>query len=88
MLCIGSSIVVLILGRLFQGIAAAVVWVVGLALLVDTVGKDEIAKSMGIVSAATSGAVFLGPLLGGVVYDRGGYYAGRSVLWKPVVSLE
>jgi MFS family permease len=70
MLCIGKSIVLFILGRLFQGISAAVVWVVGLALLVDTVGKDEIARSMGIVSVALSAATFLAPLLGGVVYDR------------------
>lgn len=70
MLCIGSSLVVLVVGRLLQGISAAVVWVVGLALLVDTVGKDEIAQSMGIVSIAISAAVFLAPVLGGIVYDR------------------
>lgn len=78
MLCIGSSITVLVIGRLLQGVSAAIVWVVGLALLVDTVGKDEIGQSMGIVGVATSAGVFLAPLLGGVVYDRGGYYAGTS----------
>lgn len=83
----GSSITVLVIGRLLQGVAAAVVWVVGLALLVDTVGKDEIGQSMGIISAATSAAVFLAPLLGGVVYDKGGYYAGRFESRKSMVSL-
>lgn len=94
MLCIGKNIVLFILGRLFQGISAAVVWVVGLALLVDTVGKDEIARSMGIVSVALSAATFLAPLLGGIVYDRGGYYAvfamafvliGVDILWRLVL---
>ncbi|KAH8150061.1 uncharacterized protein LAJ45_05747 [Morchella importuna] len=94
MLCIGKNIVLFILGRLFQGISAAIVWVVGLALLVDTVGKDEIARSMGIVSAALSAATFLAPLLGGIVYDRGGYYAvfamafvliGVDILWRLVL---
>lgn len=87
MLCIGSSITVLIIGRLLQGISAAVVWAVGLALLVDTVGKDEIGRSMGIISVATSAAVFLAPLLGGIVYDRGGYYAGRFEFRKLAASL-
>lgn len=77
----------LVIGRLLQGISAAVVWAVGLALLVDTVGKDEIGKSMGIISVATSAAVFLAPLLGGIVYDRGGYYAGRSEFRKLAASL-
>lgn len=67
----------LIIGRLLQGISAAVVWVVGLAMLVDTVGRNNIGQSMGIVTAATSAGVFLAPLLGGIVYDNGGYYAGR-----------
>lgn len=84
MLCIGSSIVVLVIGRLLQGISATVVWVVGLALLADTVGKDEIAQSMGIISLSMSAAVFLAPLLGGIVYGKGGYYAGEqySGNWK------
>ncbi|CUS15160.1 unnamed protein product [Tuber aestivum] len=50
LLCLGSSIPVLIIGRLLQGVSAAVIWTVGLALIVDTVGKDEVAQSMGIVS--------------------------------------
>src|SRR6266480_3133653 len=41
MLNLGSSIAVLIVGRLLQGLSAAVVWVVGLALMADNVGRDE-----------------------------------------------
>lgn len=75
LLCIGSTISLLIVGRLFQGISAAVVWVVGLALLVDTVGKESVGLAMGTVSLALSLGIFMAPLLGGVVYDKGGYYA-------------
>jgi MFS family permease len=75
MLCVGSSIGVLVAGRLLQGLSAAVVWTVGLALLVDTVGQKEIGQVMGYVSLSVSIAILVAPLLGGVVYARGGYYA-------------
>ena len=54
--------------------SAAIVWTVGLALLVDTVGHDTIGQAMGYVSLSLSFAVLLGPLLGGVVYARAGYF--------------
>lgn len=68
MLCIGSNVAILVVGRLLQGISGAVVWVVGLALLVDTVGRGRIGEAMGIISVALSLAMFMAPLLGGVVY--------------------
>ncbi|KAL8699019.1 MAG: hypothetical protein Q9201_006242 [Fulgogasparrea decipioides] len=74
MLCFGHNIGVLVAGRLLQGISAAIVWTVGLALLVDTVGQKEIGQVMGFVSIAMSVAILVAPLLGGVVYARAGYY--------------
>lgn len=75
MLTAGSSLPVLITGRLLQGLSAAVVWTVGLALLSDTVEKENIGQAMGYIAAATSVGSLLGPLLGGVVYASAGYYA-------------
>ncbi|KAI9788189.1 MAG: hypothetical protein M1835_002409 [Candelina submexicana] len=75
MLCIGSSVGVLVTGRLLQGLSAAVVWVVGLALLVDTVGEKDIGQVMGYVSLSMTIGILAGPLLGGVVYEKGGYYS-------------
>lgn len=49
LLCVGSNIAVLVVARLLQGVSAAMVWTVGLALIVDTVAKDEVAQTMGIV---------------------------------------
>lgn len=51
------------------------VWVVGLALLADTVGKEHAGQSMGYVAMAYSVAALIAPLLGGVVYDKAGYYS-------------
>ncbi|KAL8942034.1 MAG: hypothetical protein Q9216_001887 [Gyalolechia sp. 2 TL-2023] len=74
MLCFGNNIGVLVAGRILQGISAAIVWTVGLALLVDTVGQKEVGQVMGFVSISMSVAILVAPLLGGVVYDRSGYY--------------
>ncbi|KAI9858892.1 MAG: hypothetical protein M1813_007194 [Trichoglossum hirsutum] len=75
LLCIGSTIALLVVGRLLQGISAAVVWTVGLALLVDTVGQNEVGQAMGYVNLSMSLGVLVAPLLGGVVYEKGGYYS-------------
>lgn len=75
MLCVGDSIGILAAGRVLQGISAAVVWVVGLALLVDTVGPDGIGQAMGYVGMSMSLAILVAPLLGGIVFDLAGYYA-------------
>ncbi|KAI5807629.1 MFS transporter-like protein [Peziza echinospora] len=75
MLCLGRNIATMVVGRLLQGISAAVVWSVGLALLVDTVGTEGVGKSMGNVAIALSLAILLAPLLGGVTYEHAGYYA-------------
>ncbi|TGZ77703.1 MFS general substrate transporter [Ascodesmis nigricans] len=94
MLCVGNTIALLVVGRLIQGMSGAVVWIAGLALLVDTVGRGRVGEAMGIVSVALSLAMFLAPLLGGLVYHGGGYFAvfgmafgllGLDVLLRVVV---
>lgn len=73
MLNVATSVAVFIIGRLLQGISAAVVWVVGLALLADTVPREMLAQYMGYVSLGMTSGFMLGPLLGGVLYERTGY---------------
>ena len=75
MLCAGTSVGLFVAGRLFQGMSAATVWTAGLALLADNVEQEELGKCLGFISMSMSAGTFLGPLLGGVVYDNGGYYA-------------
>ncbi|KAE9993815.1 hypothetical protein EG327_003065 [Venturia inaequalis] len=90
MLNFGPNIAVLILARILQGMSAAVVWVVGLALLADTVDESEVGQTMGYVFTAMSIATLLGPLLGGVVFEKGSYndvYAMAYVLLGVDVAL-
>lgn len=64
-----------IVGRLLQGAATALVSVTGLALVVDSVEHENLGQMIGYVGSAVSAGFALGPLLGGVVYHAGGYYA-------------
>jgi MFS family permease len=75
MLCFARVVWLIVVGRILQGAAAAVVWTVGTALLVDTVGEKQIGETLGWVSSSMGIGFFLAPLLGGVVYEKAGYYA-------------
>ena len=85
MLCAGKSIGLLLAGRLLQGASAAVVWTVALALLSDTVGKEQSGQALGFVAMSYSLGVLVSPLLGGVVYDRSGYYAVFAMTFGVIV---
>lgn len=64
-----------IAGRLLQGVSAGMLLVVCLALLTDTVGQAGIGQAVGIIGIPMSVGPIVGPLLGGVIYAQGGYYA-------------
>jgi MFS family permease len=71
------SVGMYISGRALQGASAAAVWVIGLALVVDTVDSNKVGEYFGYVSWAISLGALMGPILGGVVYDTGGYYVSE-----------
>lgn len=75
LLCVGTSMGLWIAGRIFQGASAAVVWTVGLALVVDSVDKQSLGQFLGYIGVSLSLGTMAGPLLGGVIYQSGGYYA-------------
>lgn len=75
MLCLARTVALLVVGRILQGFSASIVWTVGQALLVDTVGQKEIGQTLGWVSLSLSMGILVSPLLGGVVYEKAGYYA-------------
>jgi MFS family permease len=87
MFCLGRTIALLVAARLLQGASAAVVWTVALALLADTVKKDEVGKALGYVSVAMTLGVLFGPMIGGVVYERSGYYPVFAVTFG-VIGLD
>ena len=66
---------VLLISRLLQGLSAAITYTVGLALLVDTVGRDNIGQWMGTALSSSSFGLIVSPLLGGIVYAKAGYMA-------------
>ncbi|QSZ31686.1 hypothetical protein DSL72_001253 [Monilinia vaccinii-corymbosi] len=65
----------LVISRIFQGFSAAIVYTVGLAILVDTVGNERIGQWMGTALSCSSVGLIISPLLGGIVYDKAGYMA-------------
>lgn len=74
LLCFGNAIALLVVGRLLQGAAAAIVWSVGCALLVDTF-DTAVGVAMGYVGASMSLGLLVAPVVGGAVYSAAGYYA-------------
>lgn len=74
LLCLGRSITAMLIGRMLQGASAAVVWTVGLALLADTIRPTEIGEMVAWVSLSLTLAELVAPLLGGIVFNKGGYF--------------
>ena len=75
MICVGNSIGLLIAGRVISGASAAVVWTASAAMVVANIEKAEIGSALGIIALALNLGGVAGPILGGVVYDHGGYYS-------------
>lgn len=74
-LTLGQTLPLLIIGRLLQGVSAAIVWTAGIALLVDTIGSQkDIGYALGFVTLSMSAGLLVAPLLGGVVFSKGGFY--------------
>ncbi|KAL8645737.1 MAG: hypothetical protein Q9210_006543 [Variospora velana] len=73
MLSLGQSVPVLIVARVLQGTSAAVVWTIGLALVLDTVGPNNLGKTIGSIFGFISIGELAAPVLGGVVYKKAGY---------------
>jgi EmrB/QacA subfamily drug resistance transporter len=66
---------VLVGGRVVQGLGAAVLFPNGLALLAAEFEGPARARAVGIWGASVSGAIALGPLLGGVLVETSGWRA-------------
>ncbi len=75
LLSLGRHVIVLVFGRLLQGLSAAVVWTSGLALLTDIFGPARYGEAVGYTHTCVSVGTTAAPLLGGVVYAHGGYSA-------------
>ena len=75
MFCFGRRIWVLILARALQGASTSTLWISGMALVVDASEADNTGGALGWLNVAMVAGMLAGPSLGGLVYDRAGYYS-------------
>ncbi|KAJ9606956.1 hypothetical protein H2200_008967 [Cladophialophora chaetospira] len=73
MLSLGKNVPTLIIARILQGTSAAVVWTVGLAMIMDTIGPENLGKVIGSIFSFISVGELMAPVLGGVLYRKTGY---------------
>ncbi|KAK8038038.1 hypothetical protein PG994_014805 [Apiospora phragmitis] len=73
LLAVGQSIGVLVIARALQGMSASVVWTIGLAMIRDTVGPQNLGKAIGTIFSFISIGPLVAPVVGGILYDEIGY---------------
>ncbi|KAL8967158.1 MAG: hypothetical protein Q9183_003043 [Haloplaca sp. 2 TL-2023] len=71
---LGTTLPVLLAARIFEGLSTAIASTLGMALLTDVVGSKHIGRSLGYTTTALTLGLLLGPPLGGVLYEYGGYF--------------
>ncbi|KAI0358937.1 MFS general substrate transporter [Trametes cingulata] len=64
---------VMVLARIAQGISACVIWVVGLALICDTVPEKIVGKQLGLAMMGMSLGFLIGPPVSGALDERFGF---------------
>lgn len=73
LLAVGKSMPVLAIARLLQGASGGTVWTIGLALLIETVGQENLGKTIGTIFSFCSVASLFAPVVGGLLYAKTGY---------------
>lgn len=70
-----TTLPVLFIARLLQGLSAAASWTAGLALVADLTTGDQRGRAFGLSTTASAVGTLLGPPVGGVLADGFGYSA-------------
>lgn len=73
LLALGQSVAVLATARVLQGASGGVVWTLGLAIIIETVGQENLGKTMGTIFSFISVAGLFSPIIGGLLYEKTGY---------------
>ena len=73
LLAAGNSIPVFAIARLLQGASAGIVWTIGLAILIETVGQENLGKTIGTIFSFITVASLFAPVVGGALYSKTGY---------------
>ena len=82
--CFAPVFYLLLLGRLLQGAASAAAWTSGLALIAEHY-PDRRVEMMGYALMGSTAGSLLGPLIGGSLYEFGGYSVPFAVTGVLVV---
>ncbi|WPB01716.1 uncharacterized protein RHO25_006346 [Cercospora beticola] len=73
------SVPVLVIGRSIQAIGGNAAWIVGLATLAETVGKENTGKALGAVSSFFTSGTMFGSMTSGFLLHYVGYWATWAV---------
>ncbi|KAF2473928.1 MFS general substrate transporter [Lindgomyces ingoldianus] len=73
LLAVGRTVPVLAIARFLQGASGGTVWTIGLALLIETVGQENLGKTIGSIFSFISVAGLFAPVVGGILYAKTGY---------------
>ncbi|KIV99584.1 uncharacterized protein PV09_08761 [Verruconis gallopava] len=73
LLATGETVGLIALARVLQGMSSAVVWVVGLAICLETVGPNRLGTTIGTIFSFVNLGTQAAPVLGGVLYSKTGY---------------
>ncbi|KAF2848799.1 MFS general substrate transporter [Plenodomus tracheiphilus IPT5] len=75
-----TNIAMLMCSRILHGLSPSILYTVGLAVLVDTIDKDEVGRWMGTAMSCNNIGIIISPLLGGIVYDKAGKNAVFGIM--------
>ncbi|KAF2217405.1 hypothetical protein CERZMDRAFT_104178 [Cercospora zeae-maydis SCOH1-5] len=76
---VSLSVPVLVVGRSIQAIGGNAAWIVGLATLAETVGKENTGKALGAVSSFFTSGTMFGSMTSGFLLHYVGYWATWAV---------
>ena len=85
LLFLGTTLPVLLVARVLQGVSSAVVWTLGLALCIETVGPENLGKTIGSVRRSLLGvsSVFINPSSDLQLHFR--WYSRGTNGWRRVI---
>jgi len=64
---------VMVLARVLQGVSSSTIWIVGLALLCDTVPEKRVGQQLGIAAMGLTLGVLCAPPIGGLLFQHFGF---------------
>jgi sugar phosphate permease len=74
MVAAATSLWILLVGRVLQGIAGSAVWIIGLSTAAERVGEENLGKVMGIANSFITAGSISGPMVSGLLFEALGYW--------------